>query len=72
VGVMQADIFMVRVGIMVTHNPLYRSQRAELPHWALTLGSNVCRSSDYLHPKGFDLCRMVWTKGVVFQINLWL
>jgi len=26
---------------MVTHNPLYRSQRAELPHWALTLGSDV-------------------------------
>jgi len=26
---------------MVAHNPLHRSQRAELPHWALTLGSNV-------------------------------
>ena len=26
---------------MVTHNPLYRSQRAGLPHWALTLGTDV-------------------------------
>ena len=26
---------------MVTHNPLHRSQRAGLPHWALTLGSDV-------------------------------
>jgi hypothetical protein len=26
---------------MVTHNPLHRSQRAELPHWALTLGRDV-------------------------------
>ena len=26
---------------MVAHNPLHRSQRAGLPHWALTLGRNV-------------------------------
>jgi hypothetical protein len=32
---------MVGVGIVVAHNPLHRSQRAELPHWALTLGPNV-------------------------------
>ena len=26
---------------MITHNPLHRSQRAELPHWAPTSGSDV-------------------------------
>jgi hypothetical protein len=41
VGVMFFIPLLVRVGIMVTHNPLYRSQRAGLPHWALTLGSDV-------------------------------
>ena len=34
-------IVLVGVGIMITHNPLHRSQRAELPHWALTLDSDV-------------------------------
>ena len=32
---------LVGVGIMVAHNPLHRSQRAGLPHWALTLGTDV-------------------------------
>src|SRR5262245_66150778 len=32
-----------RVGVemMVAHNPLHRSQRAELPHWALTSGDDA-------------------------------
>ena len=32
---------LVGVGIMVAHNPLHGSQRAGLPHWALTLGTDV-------------------------------
>ena len=32
---------MFTVGMPVTRHPPYRSQRAELPHWALTLGNNV-------------------------------
>jgi hypothetical protein len=32
---------------MVAHNPLHRSQRAELLHWALTLGSDVQVKSGY-------------------------
>src|ERR1700731_1665174 len=31
----------VRVGIMVTHNPLYGSGQAGLPHPALTSGDNA-------------------------------
>src|SRR6266516_4029962 len=31
----------VRVGIMVTHNPLYGSRQAGLPHPALTSGDNA-------------------------------
>ena len=32
---------MVAVGMRVAPHPPHRSQRAELPHWALTSGSDV-------------------------------
>jgi len=36
------DIFHgpVGVGIMIAHDPLHRSQRAALPHWAPALGDD--------------------------------
>jgi len=34
-------LFMVAVGMRVAPHPPHRSQRAELPHWAPTSGSDV-------------------------------
>ena len=41
----KVPVIAVGVGIGVTPDPLHRSQRAELPHWAPTLGCDVLAQS---------------------------
>ena len=39
---------------MIAHNPLHRSQRAGLPHWALALGDNA------KSPQGIGMANAWW------------